>query len=172
MDPDTEMGPIAHRAQYESVLARVEEAHADGARMVAGGEETPGGLFVRPTVSADGESGMRLAQHEVFGPVLAVLRFRDEEDSIRIANDTRYGLASGIWTSDITCAHRVAKRLEGRDGVGQYLSDQRGAGAVRGSGPQRVRPGAGHRRLARVHPDQEHDDRPSGDTRDPFRVGT
>ncbi|MBO0876255.1 MAG: aldehyde dehydrogenase family protein, partial [Pseudonocardia sp.] len=111
MDPDTDMGPIAHRAQYESVLARIEEALADGARLVAGGADGPGGLFIPPTVFADVESGMRLAQHEVFGPVLAVLRFHDEEDAVHIANDTPYGLASGIWTSDITRAHRIGKRL-------------------------------------------------------------
>jgi (Z)-2-((N-methylformamido)methylene)-5-hydroxybutyrolactone dehydrogenase len=116
MDPATEMGPITHRGQFESVLRRIEEAVEDGARMVAGGQiadvADPGpALFVRPTVFADVESGMRLAQNEVFGPVLAILRFRDEEEAVRIANDTRYGLAAGIWTSDVTRAHRVGQRL-------------------------------------------------------------
>jgi acyl-CoA reductase-like NAD-dependent aldehyde dehydrogenase len=66
---------------------------------------------VRATVFADVESGMWLAQYEVFGPVLAILRFQDEADAVRMANDTRYGLASGIWTSDIARAHRVGQQL-------------------------------------------------------------
>ncbi|MTD53303.1 aldehyde dehydrogenase [Amycolatopsis pithecellobii] len=110
MDPATEMGPIAHRAQHESVLTRIDEAVADGARMVAGGPAD--GLFVRPTVFADVTPEMRLARHEVFGPVLAVLRFTDEPSAVAMANGTDYGLASGIWTRDISRAHRVAKRLD------------------------------------------------------------
>ncbi len=113
MESTTDMGPIAHQAQYDSVLQHINEAIEDGARLVTGGryEEPSPALFIRPTVFADIEPNMRLAMHEVFGPVLAIMRFRDEDEAVRIANGTDYGLASGIWTQDITRAHSVAKRL-------------------------------------------------------------
>jgi aldehyde dehydrogenase (NAD+) len=112
MHPKTELGPIAHSAQYESVRRRIDEAVADGARMVVGGAAPQGAaLFVRPHVFADVTPDMRLARNEVFGPVLAIMRFSDEDEAIRIANGTPYGLASGVWTSDLSRAHRVSKRL-------------------------------------------------------------
>ncbi|MBO0850758.1 MAG: aldehyde dehydrogenase family protein [Pseudonocardia sp.] len=172
MDPNTDMGPIAHRAQYESVLARIEEALADGARLVAGGADGPGGLFIPPTVFADVESGMRLAQHEVFGPVLAVLRFHDEEDAVHIANDTPYGLASGIWTSDITRAHRIGKRLNaGTVWVNTYRTSAAQApfGGVGLSGYGRER---GTDALLEYTRTKNTMIDLSATSRDPFRLGT
>lgn len=115
-DDASEMGTIANRAQYDKVLHYVDVAKAEGARLVAGGVpvEVPGledGLFLRPTVFADVTNDMRIAQEEVFGPIAAVIRFRDEEDAVRIANDTQFGLAAGVWTGNVQRAHRVASRL-------------------------------------------------------------
>ncbi|MFI9809390.1 aldehyde dehydrogenase [Streptomyces sp. NPDC052301] len=115
-DPATQMGTVASPAQYDKVLRYIEIARQDGARLVAGGVPAkvpalPAGLFVRPTVFADVTNDMRIAQEEVFGPVAAVIPFRDEDDAVRIANDTRFGLAAGVWTGSVQRAHRVAARL-------------------------------------------------------------
>jgi len=115
-DPASEMGTIASRAQYEKVLSYIEVAQADGARLVAGGAPArvdgfPDGLFVRPTVFADVTNDMRIAREEVFGPIAALIRFSDEEEAVRIANDTEFGLAAGVWTGNVQRAHRVAGRL-------------------------------------------------------------
>jgi acyl-CoA reductase-like NAD-dependent aldehyde dehydrogenase len=114
MDPETEMGPVAFRGHLRTVLGFVERAVADGATLVCGGgpDEELGGLFVQPTILTGVRNDMEIACEEVFGPVLAVLTFRDEDDAVRIANETRYGLAAGIWTNDVHRAHRVAHRLQ------------------------------------------------------------
>ncbi|TVT51588.1 aldehyde dehydrogenase [Amycolatopsis rhizosphaerae] len=115
-DPASEMGAVACRPQFDKVLSYVEVAKADGARLVAGGtvaevEGLPGGLFVRPTVFADVTNDMRIAQEEVFGPIASLIRFHDEDEAVRIANDTQFGLAAGVWTGNVQRAHRVAGRL-------------------------------------------------------------
>ncbi len=117
MQPDTQMGPVANAPQHARILGLIEQARGGGARMVAGpgieGQTVPGrGLFVPATVFADVRNDMDIARHEVFGPVLAVLPFEDEDEAIRIANDSEFGLAGGIWTRDIARGHRVAGRLE------------------------------------------------------------
>ncbi len=113
LEASTDLGPLAHRAQRDSVLRRIEEAHEDGARLLTGGpyEGDLPGLFVRPTIFYDVDPASRLAQNEVFGPVLAVIPFDSDEEAVQIANGTRLGLASGMWTQDITRAHRVAQQL-------------------------------------------------------------
>jgi aldehyde dehydrogenase (NAD+) len=117
MDPETQMGPAATEAQLAKIARFVDEARADGARVVAGGkrgtvESLPNGLFYEPTVLAEVTNTSRVAQEEVFGPVLAVMPFRDEEEAIELANATRYGLAAGIWSQNVKRAHRVARRID------------------------------------------------------------
>ena len=115
-EPETQMGPVASVQQRDRILGMIDDARADGARLIIGGG-TPsdtalaGGAFVEPTIFADVEPSSRLAQTEVFGPVLAVTTFRTEQEAVAIANGTEFGLASGIWTKDITRAHRIARDL-------------------------------------------------------------
>jgi len=108
------MGPLINRPQKEKVLAGIAEAQGAGARMVVGGPVPPSlsrGHFVRPTVFSDVTPSMTLAREEVFGPVLAVIPYDDEEEGIRIANDTEYGLAAELWTASPAKAHATVKRL-------------------------------------------------------------
>lgn len=116
LKPETEYGPIANKEQYEKVREYVEIAKNEGARLVYGGKrpgspELKDGLFFEPTVFV-ATNEMRIAQEEVFGPVLCVIPFADEEEVVRMANDTEFGLAAGIWTKDLGRAHRVAKKLD------------------------------------------------------------
>jgi acyl-CoA reductase-like NAD-dependent aldehyde dehydrogenase len=117
-DPFTEgtmLGPLVSETQRERVCGYIEKGQAEGARLVTGGAEPPEGLdegyFVRPTVFSDVTTDMTIAQEEIFGPVLAIMPYDDEEDAVRIANDTIYGLAGGVWSADEERAKRVAARI-------------------------------------------------------------
>jgi acyl-CoA reductase-like NAD-dependent aldehyde dehydrogenase len=112
-NPETVIGPLASATQLEKVAAIVERAKAAGARVVTGGEKVDrgGGFYYSPTVLADLPEDAEAIVEETFGPVLTVQPFDTEEDAIRLANSTRYGLASGIQTADLAKAHRVAARL-------------------------------------------------------------
>ncbi len=113
LDPDTEMGPVAFRDQLEKVLGLIGSGVDEGAKLAYGGGQDPdaGELFVQPTILTGVDNGMRVATEEIFGPVLSVLRFSTEEEAVAMANDTRYGLAAGIWTKDVHRAHRVAHQI-------------------------------------------------------------
>ena len=113
--PDTQIGPIATRAQLEKIVTYLGVAKGEGAHCALGGEtwQAPsGGLFVRPTIFTGVHNRMRIAQEEVFGPVLAVIAFDDLEDAVGIANDIPYGLAAGVWTRNLHRAMAMSERLE------------------------------------------------------------
>ena len=116
LDPETESGPLVSAAHREKVEAYVASAHDQGARLVAGGcrPDDPAldkGFFYRPTVFADCHREMRVVREETFGPILTVERFTDETQAVALGNDTDYGLAGAVWTSDMGRAHRVSSAL-------------------------------------------------------------
>ena len=116
LSQQTEMGTLANEPQFNRVMRCIENGVKEGATLVAGGHRATGpslgkGLFVQPTIFRDVENSMELAQEEIFGPVLSVIPFDTEEDAISIGNDTKYGLAAGIWTSDLNRAMRVSKAI-------------------------------------------------------------
>jgi aldehyde dehydrogenase (NAD+) len=121
----TTSGPIINQRQLERVMGFIERAREEGARLVCGGDRPGGDLaqgnFVNPTLFADVDNKMTLAREEVFGPVLAVIPFKDEEEAIRLANDTDYGLGAGIYTSNVARALRVARAVRaGTIGVNEF----------------------------------------------------
>jgi 5-carboxymethyl-2-hydroxymuconic-semialdehyde dehydrogenase len=113
LDPETEIGPLIHQRHFEKVCSYFDFAVEDGAKIAAGGSAVEGdGNFVQPTLFTGASNEMRIAQQEIFGPVLTAIPFKDEEDALRIANDTEYGLAGYVWTSDIGRGHRMARDLD------------------------------------------------------------
>lgn len=115
LDPAVRMGPLVSEKQFLRVLAYVDSGRSEGARLVCGGEPgggAGGGYFVRPTIFGDVDGAMRIAREEIFGPVLAVIPFSDEDELVREANNTVYGLSAGIWTRDLGRAHRVARAIK------------------------------------------------------------
>jgi len=113
MDEATQMGPLVNAAQMEKVLFFIEAGQSEGARLVTGGARLNGpGCYVQPTVFADVTDAMTIAREEIFGPVMAVLDFDTEEEVIARANDTEFGLSAGVFTRDLTRAHRVVGQLE------------------------------------------------------------
>ncbi len=116
-DAATQLGPIANRPQFEKIIAYLDIAREEGARALIGGARSmrPGtadGYFVEPTVFSGVTPAMRITREEIFGPVLAALRFATDEEAVALANDSPYGLAAGVWTQNLRRAHRVAQRLQ------------------------------------------------------------
>jgi acyl-CoA reductase-like NAD-dependent aldehyde dehydrogenase len=115
LQPGHTMGPLVSDAQRERVRGYIRTGQEEGAKLVAGGEEPPEGLeqgyFVQPTVFSEVRPEMTIAQEEIFGPVLVLMPYDDEDDAVRIANSTIYGLAGGVWSGDEERARRVARRL-------------------------------------------------------------
>src|SRR3954449_11497126 len=114
-DPATEVGPLVAQRQQERVRGYIASGQDEGARLVVGGEKMPDGLdrgcYVAPTLFADVDNRMRTAQEEIFGPVLVVIPYDDEEDAVRLANDSAYGLGGSVWTKDKAHGLDLARRI-------------------------------------------------------------
>ena len=113
LDPETEMGPVVNQAQFDRITAAVRQAVDEGATLTAGGGPDPvkGGLFIEPTILTGVTNRMTIATQELFGPVLVVIPFDSEEEAVTLANDSDFGLACGIWTTNVQRAHRVAAKV-------------------------------------------------------------
>jgi len=113
LDPTTEIGPLISQEHFDKVTRYFDIARDDGATVAAGGEAVgQGGYFVRPTLFTEATNDMRIAQEEIFGPVLTSIPFSTEEEALSIANDTAYGLTGYVWTNDLTRALRFTDKLE------------------------------------------------------------
>lgn len=127
LDPAVTCGPMASESHLERVLGYIDLGRASGARLVTGGDRPaglPDGWFVEPTVFADVDNSERIAQEEIFGPVLTVTPYDDDDDAVRLANDSEYGLGGSVWTADEDRGIAVARRVRtGTIGVNYYLQD-------------------------------------------------
>lgn len=140
-DPATEIGPVVARRQQQRIRGYIETGVKEGARLVVGGAEQPGGLdrgwYVRPTLFADVDNRSTIAREEIFGPVLSVIPYRSDEDAVRVANDSEYGLSGSVWTADTDRGLAVARGVRtGTFGVNEpYSMDPFGPfGGVKASG--------------------------------------
>lgn len=113
LDPNTEIGPLIHKEHFDKVCSYFQIAQKDGATIAAGGKAPQGkGHYVQPTLFTNATPDMRIAQEEIFGPVLTTLTFESEEEALEVANGTDYGLTAYVWTQDITRAMRFTGALE------------------------------------------------------------
>jgi aldehyde dehydrogenase (NAD+) len=139
-DPESIMGPVVSRKQLERVMGYIELGHKEGARLIAGGKTCPEkgtGFFIEPTCFVDVTNDMRIAQEEIFGPVLVVIPFEDDEDAIRIANDSSYGLGGAVISADRERAMHVSKSIRAGSisiNDGMSITGDLPFGGVKGSG--------------------------------------
>jgi aldehyde dehydrogenase (NAD+) len=175
--PETEMGTAANEPQFQRILAAIARARQDGARLVTGGEaaregELAKGFFIKPTIFADVRNDMGLAQHEIFGPVLSIIPFETEEEAVELGNASAYGLASGVWTQDISRAMRMIHAMRtGVVWVNTYraLAAQAPFGGMKDSGFGRER---GEQGLLEFTVSKNVMIDFSNDVRDPFAMRT
>jgi aldehyde dehydrogenase (NAD+) len=142
LDPSVVMGAVIGEAAFDRIMGYIDIGRNDGtSRLVTGGSRLGGelerGFFIKPTIFADVDNSSRIAQEEIFGPVLSIIRFRDEEEAVAIANDSRFGLAAYLHTKDLSRAHRVADELDaGWIGVNSFpaMTPTAPFGGVKASG--------------------------------------
>jgi len=139
LDPESHIGAITSARQLERIEHYVELGQKEGARLVVGGErvEASAGYFYRPTAFADVDNSMRVAREEIFGPVACIGRFGDYDDGIAKANDTPYGLAATVWTSDLSTAHRAANDIRAGGvwiNTSEFLFNESPFGGMKASG--------------------------------------
>ena len=140
-DPETQLGPLVSQRQQSRVRDYIQLGQQEGARLVIGGAEMPDGLdtgwYVKPTLFASADNSMRIAREEIFGPVITVIGYRDEDEAVALANDSDYGLAGSVFTGDTDRALAIARRIRtGTLGINQgYTMDPFAPfGGVKGSG--------------------------------------
>ena len=157
MDPDTDVGPMIHERQLGMVEAQVQDAVSRGARVLAGGSRFPelGQNFYKPTVLADVTHAMRIMREETFGPVLPIMAFDSEEEAVRLANDSEYGLAASVWTRDSARGERMARRIHAgtvmvNDVISCFGISEAPHGGVKASGMGRTHGSFGLEEMVRV----------------------
>jgi acyl-CoA reductase-like NAD-dependent aldehyde dehydrogenase len=161
LDPSTQIGPLASARQRDRVESYIAKGTAEGARLTVGGgrpEHLDQGWFVQPTVFGDVDNHFTIAQEEIFGPVLSVIPYRDEDEAVAIANDSDYGLGGTVWTADPDRGTAIARRVQsGTIGINAYMNDPtvpfggiKASGLGREMGPEGM---AGYQQLKTIYLD-------------------